>query len=98
MPVALVGPPTPGVVKAQFLLERDNQKNAEAISDAEKEIQYYLFELREPDPWAYAQYHCGTTSNALSTVHWSFVKPDKTVVLTRKRRESTKKAATNRKR
>ena len=92
-PIALIGPPMGGVVQVQFLVEPGDPKNAEAVSDVNGEIQFYLFELGERDPWAYAQYHCGTTSNAISTVHWSFFDPGKRVKLSKKRRASAKKAA-----
>jgi hypothetical protein len=84
MPVALIGPPIGGVVHVEFLLEPGNPRNADAISDVKREIQFYLFELGERYPWAYAQYHSGTASNALSTVHWSFFDPGRRTVLTKK--------------
>ena len=96
-PVALIGPPMGGVVQVQFLVESGDPKNAEAVSDVNGEIQFYLFELGERDPWAYAQYHSGTTSNAISTVHWSFFDPGKRVGLTKMHRASAKKAAATRK-
>jgi hypothetical protein len=74
IPVALIGPPKARVVNVQFLVEPSEPKNAEAVGDVEKEIQFYLIEKGEPDPWSYAQYHCGTASNIYSNVHWSFFK------------------------
>jgi|SRR5580700_4815629 hypothetical protein len=74
MPVAMIGPPKGGIVKAQFLVEPNEPKNTDAVSDVNKEIQFYLIEKGEPDPWGYAQYHCGTASNIYSDVHWSFFK------------------------
>jgi hypothetical protein len=37
-----------------------------------REIDYYLVELREKDPWAYAIYHCSTAANVYSKVHWGY--------------------------
>ena len=93
-PIALIGLPLGGVVQVQFLVEPRDPENAKAVSDVKREIQFYLFELGERDPWAYARYHSGTTSNAISTVHWSFFDPGKGVELSKKRRASEKKAST----
>jgi hypothetical protein len=70
--VAVVGPPVAGIVNVQFLVEPDDPKNADAVSDVKKQIQSYLLELGEPDPWRYAQYHCTTMANVYPRVHWSF--------------------------
>jgi hypothetical protein len=51
-----------------------SESNADVIAKVEREISYYLLELNESDPWAYAQYHCGTASNVYSDVHWPFFK------------------------
>jgi hypothetical protein len=85
LPVALVGPPIGGGVQVEFLVEPGNPRNAEAVNDVKKEIQYYLFELGEPDPWRYAQYHCATVANVYPRVHWSFFQPGKKVVSSQKR-------------
>src|ERR1039458_875932 len=70
--VGLVGRPIASIVNVQFLIEPSDPKNADAVSEVKKEIQFFLFDLRKPDPWWYAQYHCGTTSNMFSTVHWVY--------------------------
>src|SRR5271168_2582655 len=59
IPVAVVGPPKSRIVNVQFLVDSGDLKNAAAISDVKKEIQFYLIDKREPNPWGYAQYHCG---------------------------------------
>jgi hypothetical protein len=71
--VALIGPPNAGLVSVSFLIE-ESEANASTIEKLEKEIKYYLLELKEPDPWKYAQYHCETASNLYSSVQWSFIK------------------------
>lgn len=73
-PVALIGPPKNCIVNVQFLVDPNEAKNEEAVNDVKSEIQFYLIDLRKPDPWGYAQYHCGTQSNVYSPVHWSFFK------------------------
>lgn len=70
-PIAAIGPPHDGIVRVEVLVER-SESNAALIAKVEREINFYLLELNEADPWAYAQYHCGTTSNVYSDVHWSF--------------------------
>jgi hypothetical protein len=70
--VALIGPPDAGLVNVSFLIE-ENEANASTIEKLEKEIKYYLLELKEPDPWKYAQYHGETASNLYSSVQWSFI-------------------------
>jgi hypothetical protein len=42
------------------------------IAAAKKELDFYLVEKGEMNPWAYAQYHCSTAANMYSTVHWSY--------------------------
>ena len=37
---------------------------------AKKELDFYLIELKEPDPWAYAKYHCWSTCNVYAEVRW----------------------------
>lgn len=70
--VAVIGPPEAGSVNVSFLIE-ESEANASLIEKVEREINFYLIELNEPDPWKYAQYHCGTASNVHSSVHWSFI-------------------------
>jgi hypothetical protein len=72
IPVALVGAPIAGVVTVQFLVDRSDPKNAVTISYATKEIQFYLIDLREDEPWTYAKYHSTTGSNVYSNIHWSY--------------------------
>jgi hypothetical protein len=46
--------------------------NPEIISRVQQELDFYLVELREANPWAYAVYHCGTSANMYSKIHWSY--------------------------
>jgi hypothetical protein len=81
LPAALIGPPVGGVVNVEILVDRLSPENAETIAAVLREIQFHLIDkCRIPrpedfDPWEYAIYHCGTTSNAYSSVHWSYFPP-----------------------
>ena len=70
--VALVGPPEDGVFAIEFLVADDgtNPDVARILANVSAQLDYYLFELGEPDPWVYAHYHCGTASNVYGKVHW----------------------------
>ncbi len=70
--VALVGRPTRNVFPVEFLIDRSGRPKAHVIRDVTRELDFYLVEKGEADPWAYAQYHCRTSANVYSTVHWSF--------------------------
>lgn len=72
LPVALGGPPSGHVFVVQFLIDATNSLHATALEAARRELDFYLVELGETDPWLYAQYHAGTSSNVYSKVHWSF--------------------------
>jgi len=75
-PVALVSYGQEWSCNVEFLIERDDPRNSEIVEDVKSELNLYLVELRtpqRPDPWKYLQYHCTTTSNVYSRVHWSFV-------------------------
>ena len=79
-PVALVGAPVGGIFPVQFLVSRgsDDEVMRRVVADTVRELDYYLIELGEPDPWAYAGYHCGTAANLYSRVHWGRVVPKET--------------------
>ena len=73
--VALVGAPVDGIFPVQFLVSResDDEVMRRVVADTVRQLDKYLIELGEPDPWAYAIYHCGTASNLYSRVHWGYV-------------------------
>ena len=83
--IALVSPPKHGQFTVQFLLAANEAREQEMICSVRREIDFYLIEKQEDDPWAYARYHCGTAANLYSLVHWSFfqkgLKPDHDVNL-----------------
>ena len=37
-----------------------------------KELDFFLIEKGEEDPWAYVEYQCGIAVNLYSKVHWTF--------------------------
>ena len=77
-PVAVIGHPAiDGRFAVEFLVPRDSDDLAlqSVVGDVLREIGFYLDEAGGPNPWEYARYHCGTTSNAYSTVHWGYFEP-----------------------
>ena len=69
IPVALIAP-CPGGFTAQYIRAADDSDTRRIVEEVQEEIRYLLIDKGEPDPWAYAKYHCGTTSNWYSMVHW----------------------------
>jgi hypothetical protein len=74
MPVAIVGPPVDDVFPVRFIAKpTDSDPEVAAARDAAcKELNFYLVELGEPDPWMYAIYHCGQGANLYSSIFWSW--------------------------
>jgi hypothetical protein len=71
--IALLGHGLPGELVVEFLVGADDGVQSAAVADVRRELDFYLVEKKERDPWAYAQYHCTTAANIYSEVHWSFV-------------------------
>ena len=71
-PVALVGHSANRAFNVEFLVDRADPTHAAMLKAVEKELNFYLVEKREPNPWNYLQHHCGTVANIYSKVHWSF--------------------------
>lgn len=72
LPVARIGKPKRHVFPVHWLVKPDSTDNLAIISDARQELDFYLVEKGERDPWRYAQYHCSTGANIYSSVHWSY--------------------------
>lgn len=71
--VALVGRSSDGGrFNLEFLIDRADSKYSEVIKSVVEELNFYLVEKGELNPWNYMIYHCGTTANLYSKVHWSF--------------------------
>jgi len=72
LPIALIGTPTNHIFPVLWLMSPGNPSNEQMIDAAKKELDFYLVEKREANPWAYAKYHCNTAANMYSDVHWSY--------------------------
>jgi hypothetical protein len=59
-------------VNVEFLISRADTRSAAIIEHVVREIDFSLVKKGEPNPWGYAQHHCGTGANVYSDVHWSF--------------------------
>jgi hypothetical protein len=68
--VALVGQPENGAFPVEFLVGPDEREAASVLEDVRRELDFYLVEKGEPDPWGYAHYHCWTMANVMGKVHW----------------------------
>jgi hypothetical protein len=72
-PVALIGKVDGTNFVVQFLINKDQPDNKKILKSVICDVDYYLIEKQEEDPWLYAKYHCTTPSNIYSSVHWSYV-------------------------
>ena len=70
--VARVGRPIQRVFGVQFLIDRATATRASMVDAVVAELDFYLLNQGDPNPWGYAKYHCGTCSNLYSCVHWTF--------------------------
>jgi len=68
--VARVGPPRGRVFPVQWVVDPRAVENMDRIEAVGHDLDYYVKDIGRPDPWSYAQYHCGTASNSYSRVHW----------------------------
>lgn len=67
--VALVAPAGRRTFTVQFVVEKADY--ADVVNEVTRELNFYLVEKGEDNPWAYAKYHCSTASNIYSSVHWT---------------------------
>lgn len=71
-PVALVSPAVGNAFTVQFLIGPSaSVGRVNLMTETRRQLDFYLVELQEQDPWAYARYHCGTAANIYSAIHWS---------------------------
>lgn len=70
--IAVLAPAGGHFFTVQFVA--DKIVHAAAVADVTRELNFYLVEKGEENPWAYAKYHCTTASNIYSTVHWALYK------------------------
>jgi hypothetical protein len=71
-PIARIGRPKKQVFPIEWLIAADSLEHEPMIIEARQELDFYLVEKGEPDPWAYAKYHCNSLANIYSRVHWSY--------------------------
>ena len=72
-PVAVIAQGEGNTFIVQFLETDSKQENwKETIRYVRRELDFYLVELREENPWTYAIYHCSTAANVYSKVHWGY--------------------------
>lgn len=70
--VALIGKPIEYIFPVKWAIDKNDLKSAEAIKHVANDLDFYLLEKGEPDPWAYVKHHCTTAANIYSRVHWSY--------------------------
>ena len=73
-PVALIGKDDGKNFVVQLLINKDQPGNDEILKVVICDLDYYLIEKQEEDPWQYAKYHCSTVSNLYSSVYWHYCK------------------------
>jgi hypothetical protein len=74
--IARVSKPKEKIFRVEFLIKSDSPDETKMIDAVKKELDFYLVEWGEGsifgDPWAYAIYHCSTSANIYSLVHWAY--------------------------
>lgn len=93
IPIALVSAPTAGTFSIQFLIAPINAECRKMLDSVREELNFYLIEKRETDPWNYAKYHCSTAANVYSHVHWSYYPAVEKAPATQRRKARTMKAS-----
>ena len=71
-PTARIGEPKQNIFIIEWLITSDTPEHQSMITKTRSELDFYLVEKGESDPWAYALYHCNTASNMYSRVHWAY--------------------------
>jgi len=75
VPVALVAPRGKRAFTVQFVLGSEPstaELHQKILEETRDQLDFYLVEKGEENPWAYAIYHCGTAGNIYSQVHWGY--------------------------
>lgn len=73
IPVALVAPRGKRAFMVQFVLRADPspaEPYQKILEETRDQLDFFLIEKGEENPWAYAIYHCSTASNFYSRVRW----------------------------
>ena len=61
-----------GTFVVEYLVVDGSEQEKHMLDEVRREMEFYLVEKGEHDPWVYAQYHCSTASNLYGRVHWLF--------------------------
>ena len=74
IPVARIAPGHGRTTIVQFVLNEDlsASKTEQILKDVKRQLNFFLSEKDEPDPWSYAMYHCTTAGMLYSTVWWGY--------------------------
>ncbi len=70
--VALVSTPVGTTFSVMFFIEPNDAESSKMVDAVRKELDFYLVEKGEPNPWNYAKYHSSSASNVYSNVHWAY--------------------------
>ncbi len=71
--IAAIAPPKDQVFIVELLPENlpVEMDPGPIVDEVKQELNFFLIEKREADPWKYARYHCTTASNFYSHVQWA---------------------------
>lgn len=72
VPIALVSVPVGTSFSVKFLIQSNDAERRKMVDAVRKELDFYLVDKGEPNPWSYAKYHCSTAANVYSKVHWAY--------------------------
>jgi len=79
-PLVLVARVAPGRSPRSYVVEFAYPPGApdaaEMLASARRDLDFFLVELGERDPWIYALYHCRSAANAYAWVHWLHQQPE----------------------
>ena len=71
VPIARLGKPEQKTFPVQWLLAPESPKNQAMIDEVRQDLDFFLVDKGEADPWWYARYRCRTGANMYSPVHWA---------------------------
>jgi len=74
VPIALVAPGKGQSFVVEFMVKKSElePKKKHIYDKVLRQLDYFLLELNDPNPWTYAIYHCGSTANAYSDIRWAY--------------------------
>ena len=71
LPMALLQPWKDNVISVHFLMPR-NGVTGNMVTEALREMDFYLNEHHASDPWEYARHRCSNDVGLHSAVHWQW--------------------------